>query len=169
MATFLDAGGVDVLRYFMPGFTFIFVLIILYAILDKTGLLGKNKAFNAIVSFIIALTVLFSGSALELINFITPWFAVIIVVSVMAVLLLSFYVKEGGDLDLGPIPVLAMIFAGIVLIIGITNVFGPVFTPYAEGAGAGWVALRTLFHPRVLGAFLILLIAAFTIKHIVEF
>ena len=168
MATFLDLGGVDLLEYFMPVFIFILVFVILYAILDKTGMLGKNKALNIILSFIVALTVLFSGASMDLINFVTPWFAVILVVSVIAVLVLSFAVKKGGDLDLRPVPVLAMIFAGIVLIVGITQVFGPVFTPYAEGADPGWTALRTLFHPRLLGAFLILFVASIIIKEIVE-
>lgn len=168
MATILDVGAVDILRYFLPVFTFIFVFVILYAILDKTGILGKNKALNTIISLIIALTVLFSGSAVDLINFVAPWFAVIIVISLLAILLLSFYLKQGDNLKLGPVPVLAMVFGAIVIMLGITQVFGPVFTPYAEGADPDWTTLRTLFHPRIIGAFFILLVATFAIKHIVE-
>lgn len=164
MATFLDLGAVDFLRFFLPIFTFIFVFVVMYALVDKTGLLGKNKSLNVIFSLIVSLTVLFSGSAVDLINFVTPWFAVIIVIAVLGVLLLSFYLKEGAELKLRFIPTLAMIFAGIVLVVGITQVFGPVFNPYSPDADSNWYALRTLFHPRILGAFLILLVAGLTIN-----
>lgn len=165
MATFLDMGAGKVFEYFMPAFIFILIFILLYATLDKTGLIGKNKSLNAIVSLIVSLTVLFTGGTVELINFVTPWFAVIIVVALLAVLLMSAHLKE-GELNLGVVPTLAMIFAGIVLMVGITQVFGPVFQPYSDGADSGWWTLKTIFHPRVLGAVFILLIAAFAIKHV---
>ena len=40
MATFLDLG---VLNFFLPAFTFLFVLVIMYAILHKTNFLGKSN------------------------------------------------------------------------------------------------------------------------------
>lgn len=166
MATFLDLGAMNVLEYFFPAFIFILVFVLLYATLDKTGLIGKNKSLNITVSLIVALTVLFSGSAVELINFVTPWFAVIIVISLLAILVLSAHLKEGAELKFSLVHILAMIFAGIVLIVGITQVFGPVFTPFVEGADPDWWALRTIFHPRVLGAVFILLVAGFAIKYL---
>ena len=57
-----------------------------------------------------------------------------------------------------------MVIAFLLLLIGITQVYSDVFTPYAGSnvtKTIGSETLRTLFHPRVLGAIFILIITAY--------
>jgi hypothetical protein len=60
----------------------------------------------------------------------------------------------------------------LILVLGISQVFGPVFSPYEPGGPAektiGGETLRTIFHPRVLGAIFILVVAAISIQRISE-
>ena len=167
MATFLDIG---LLEFFLPVFTFILVFSGLYALLVKTGILGDNKRVILGASVAVAFITMFSGSATGLINFITPWFVVMFVFLLLFFGILMFlgqseekiWARLGG-------PVTVLIFALIIVIVAMGQVLGPVFSPYEEdedGKDIGGETLKTLFHPRVLGALFILIIAAFTIQQV---
>ena len=156
MATVLDIGAFE---FFVPLISFIFVFLILFGILQKTKLLGGKSALDFVVSLMITLVVVINTSALALINFMSVWSVVVVVVLVFVLMMLFFWVKEGEGSLPGPAEFLpSMVFwvFVIILIIGITHVFGPVLTPYAEGASKEWVVLRTLFHPRIVGALVLL-------------
>lgn len=168
MATILDTG---LLRFFLPAFTFLFILIILYAILKKVAKFEDRLSWVA--AFSIAIVAMFSGKAIDLINFITPWFVVIFVFLFLVFMGLMFWgVEEKKVWDtLGGVNTIVIVTI-LVLVIGISQVFGPVFSPYAPGGPAertiGGEAIRTIFHPRVLGAIFILIVAAFAIQRISE-
>jgi hypothetical protein len=163
MATLLDTG---LLEYYVPLFSFIFIFAILYALLQKTKLLGGKSAVDFMVSLMITILVVLNSSALELANFMTTWSVVVVVILVFMVLMFFAWAKDGKTGLPASINIQAIIFWAFVIIlaIGLTKVFGPVLTPYAENAPKSWVVLRTLFHPRVLGALLLLLIVNFVVK-----
>ena len=54
MATFLDITG---LQQFSTIFVFIFVWLVVYAILTYSKILGENKAIHVIIGLVIALLV----------------------------------------------------------------------------------------------------------------
>jgi len=166
MATLLDT---TLLYHFLPFFTFAFIFVVLYAVLNKTKILGDNNGLNFIAALCIATISLFAGGILELINFIVPWFVFIFIFLIMLFAGFAFLGKDFNEIwsKINVWTVLIIIF--LLLLIGIVITFEEIFTPYASGGigkSIGGETLKTLFHPRVLGALFILIISSITIKMI---
>ncbi|MBT4334571.1 hypothetical protein HOD61_02020 [archaeon] len=153
------------LMNFLPVFVFILIVTLLYATLEKTKLLGENSGLNFSISLVIAFISLFSGSAIKLMVFVVPWYVFMMFFLLLLFSMFMFFgfdEKEVWPMVGGRLTIFVVMM--LFLIIGITKVFGPVFNPYSvEGTSD---VLRTIFHPRVLGAFFILLISFFLIKNI---
>lgn len=177
MATVMDFG---LLSYFIPVFTFLFILVVAYALLQKTKILGGQSRLDFIASFAVAMLALFTGNAIELINYITPWFVILIVFAVFVfVIPLSFGWKEkdvwpalGGRNGV-------TIASILILIMGISFVFGDVFDPFSDSVDSDEVDSaeshnylteinKTFFHPRVLGSLFILVFASFVVLNLKE-
>ncbi len=183
MATILD---IRLLGYFLPAFTFLFILVISYAVLDKFNLLGKNTWAKLIASFSIALLFLFSTDALRFVNFITPWFIVLVVVAMFLIALFMFMgVKEDTMIKAvgsGEVVWTVIIISIILLIIASVHVFGDVMSPYDSGDSTETMekttgdgtgdktreseSLKTLVNPKVLGALFLLIVATFAIAYV---
>src|SRR3989344_1258872 len=92
MATLLD---LTLLNYLTPLATFLFILIICYAVLDKFKLLGDNVAPKFIAAFSIALIFMFSTRMVKVILTATPWFILLIFFGFFIIAMLMFMgVKE---------------------------------------------------------------------------
>jgi len=92
MATLLDVGLVS---YFSNIFPFIFVWAIVFATLQKTKVIGTSMGINATIAAVAGLMVLLSQSLINIINFMVPWFAVLIIFFVLMMLaFMSFGAKE---------------------------------------------------------------------------
>ena len=88
----IDISGV---YFFMPVFSFLFVTIVVYAILLKTEVLGGSQFMNLLVSFIMAVIFLsFSSMELYLITLL-PWFVILLVLVFLVLLIFGF---SSGDL-----------------------------------------------------------------------
>lgn len=72
----IDISG---LNYFMPLFGFLFVFVIVLALLIKTKILGDNKFINILVGFIIAIIFATMTSVRGYVQAVTPWFAVLVI------------------------------------------------------------------------------------------
>lgn len=157
MATVLDIG---VLEHFIPLFSFLFVFLIVYALLQKLKLLGGKSVIDFLVSLVVSILVVLSSSAVELARFMSVWGVVVTIILVFLFIMMSFWAGEGKmglpvDMDIKSIVFWVFI---IILAIGLTQVFGPVLMPYAEGADPSRTVLRTIFHPRIVGALFLLII-----------
>ena len=122
----IDISGIN---FFMPVFSFLFVFIIVFALLVKSKLLGDSKFVNLLVSFIMGI-VFMSVSSLELyVQTVIPWFVVLLVVTFLVVFLASFSTK-GWDKLMSPVFawIIIILLVGIFLISAI-RVFNPVFHP----------------------------------------
>lgn len=163
MATVLDLG---ILEFFLPAFYVLFIYVMLYALIVKSKMLGESKFLPHMFSLAITFIIMFSGAPLELINFVTPWYAFLVVFLFLLFMVFAFVGMKDEDKlkQMGGGPVI-FIVALIILMIGITNVFGNVFFPNDED-GVENVTLQTIFHPRVLGAFIILIIVSLVIRHL---
>ena len=104
MATFLDVTG---LQYFSNLFAFLFVWLVVYALLAYTKALGDNHLVHALIGLIIGLFALFSPVVTNAIINIAPWFALIFVF----VMLIMVAGNMFGAADLGD----AAAFKGIIL------------------------------------------------------
>ncbi len=169
MATLLD---LSLLNYLTPLFTFLFILIISYAVLDKFKLLGNNFAPKAIASFSMAAIFIFSPKMMEVVNMTTPWFILLIFFGFFIIAILMFIgVKQesitktvtGGSV-VWPIIILSLILFVIIL----TNAFQEVQSPYEDEDDKTRTTegLNALVHPRLLGALFLLIMVTYAIMFI---
>ncbi len=180
MATFLD---LSLLGYFNVVFSFILVWALVFAILQKTSILGNKAGLNVLVAVAVAFLVSLSSSVVQVINFMVPWFTIAIIFLVLLLLIfmvfgvdqkaISDYVKN--DRTVG------WVIVGIVIIIAgasFANVFGQKLTQVAfeggntinatEGTSVASPNFQqniyaTLFHPKVLGMIILFAVAIFAI------
>ncbi len=179
MATILDLG---LLNYFNVVFSFILVWALVFALLQKTRVLGEKVGLNVLVAVAVAFLVSLSDSVVEMIRFMIPWFTIAIIFFVL--LILVFMVFGAGEKDIfnyikGDRAVGWVIIGVVLVIVGASfaNVFGQKLTQAAfEGGSAvnvstGGVATgsfqqniyATLFHPKVLGMIILFAVAIFAI------
>ena len=158
MATFLDVTG---LQHFTSIFVFLFVWLVVFAILVLTKVLGDNKLLTSLIGLLLAIFVLLSPITTSIIADVSPFIAVvflfIVLVSVAAKML-------GGDIE--AFPAMRGIFVVVIILIivisaGIklreqVNVPSETQTDLSK-------TVNLIFHPTFLGTVLILAIAIFTI------
>ncbi len=167
MASILEDLGF--LEFFLPAFTFLFIFVLVYAVLDKFKLMGENKWLKLIASFCVALLFLFSKDTLTFVQFITPWFVVLVVLALFILSLFMFMGLKEGDVEkVTKDPIVywtVLVIIIILLIIAIGTVFKSVApdqqtgTPPSEG-------LAAVSNPKTLGALFLLVVAAFAAKFI---
>ncbi len=160
MATFLDIAG---LQHFSSFFVFIFVWLVVYAILTYSKVLGDNKGINIVIGLIIGLLVLFSPIATGTIEYIAPWFAVVFVFVIFSTIALKMF--GAGTETLVSLRLVTMVVIIIVLVIGaLSYVRQQITVPGDNETSIDYGKTTTiLFHPKVLGILFVLIIAVFTI------
>jgi hypothetical protein len=170
MATILDNLGL--IEFFLPIFSFLFIFVIMYAVLDKFKLMGENKTIKFIASLSIALLFLFSQETLNFVNFITPWFVILVILAFFILSLFMFMgVKEKEMEATISNPTLYWTVLVIIIILLIAAI-GTVFSDFFSSEGGEITdptkasITQILVHPRVLGALFLLVIVSFAIKNI---
>jgi len=180
MASFLDITAIG---YFSSIFTFLFVWVLVFAVLEKVKIFGSNKGIHAIIALSLAVLVLISKTVTYVIANMAPWF-VLFFVFILLVMMASMFLgasEKGvlstlGEKETGAIT--WVLILGIVVVLGslgmsffskpITGTTTAVNATNASGVGgigpsAFWA---TFLHPKVLGLLFILLIATFTIREL---
>ncbi|RMF55236.1 hypothetical protein D6745_02785 [Candidatus Woesearchaeota archaeon] len=179
MATFLD---VTILGGFSLIFPFLLVFVALYAVLINTKPFGgEKKGIYALISFCIAVLVLFSKTAIALVETMIPWFVVFFIVILLTMMAFTFLGAKESDMisalkSHGTLKNWLVTIAIAIVIISFAQVLGQ---PLLEkGKGGGTVESpqgptstgsfsenlgNTLFHPKVLGFAFIILLSTFTI------
>lgn len=172
MATILDVG---LLQYFSVIFPMLLVFALVLAILQKTKALGENTPINALVAAVAAFLLLLSPSAVALLNFIIPWFAVAIIFFVLLILIFQMFgMKESdwGKVVKDKAFYWTILGVGLVIMVaGFGDVFGQTALEYSQNAssvseGGGDFrenAFSVLFHPKVLGMLVLFTIAIMAI------
>jgi len=177
MVTPLD---ISALQQFSGIFPFLLVLVLIYAILTRTEWFKEKQGMAALIAVIAAIMTLFSGIAIKTINLMAPWFVLFVI---FGVLLILAYMAFGIDKDTIFKTITGVEYGGafgfwvlaIMLIIGV----GSLFTVVNEEVGFRKLTAengsaverpseefgfwQTLFHPKILGMLLVLLVAFFTI------
>lgn len=173
MASILDIGILD---YFVPVFVFLFVFAILFALLEKFAFFGKNRGLNALIAFAIGFLFILTPDLFGIIKIITPWFTVLFVFLILVMLLFMFAgVKEstiGEAISEKGVVWIIIVICIIILVYALTQVYGEQIQTIYGGTNAtddasvtGQVG-KIVFHPRILGMFLLLVIAAQAIRFI---
>ncbi len=180
MATFLDVG---LLNYFSSIYPFLFVLVLVYALLQKTKALGESIGTNATIAVAAALMTMLSQTLIDVINFMIPWFVVMIIFLVLVILVFQIFGAKESDLasamkdksvywTLIGIALVIMVAAfGKVLGQSLTEASfqqGVDATNVTSGGGVATPSFEsniyaTLFHPKVLGLIIMFAIAIFAV------
>ncbi|MBD3203291.1 hypothetical protein GF327_03290 [Candidatus Woesearchaeota archaeon] len=181
MATFLD---IAFLEHFSSIFVVIFVFTAVYAILTFKKPLGDNKGINALIAFAVSVLFIMSKDAIAIIRTAVPWWTLMVLVITFIIIGVEAF---GSSFDPGTLQSFStwiLIIAIIIFVFAWAGVAGQKAGPYlgnesstqaAENyGGSGNVASgnfqenlgATLFHPKVLGVILILVIALFAILFI---
>lgn len=184
MATVLDIGGI--LGYFDFIFPMLLVFALVFAILQKTKVIGDAMGINALIAIVASFMVLLSRDVVETINFMIPWFVIALVFFILVILV--FQVMGAKEADFASAikdRVLRNALIGIsivILIASFAHTFGQSFTEAASGdttdASSGEVVdgestttsgnfegniNAIMFNPKVLGLAAIFGIAVFAV------
>lgn len=185
MATILDTS---VLSQFTPIFTWLFTIVILFAVLQTTKILGANKMLDVLVAFSLSVVVLVSPTFSSIIAFMAPWF-IILGILFMFIMLITQFMNIKPDQFLtalgGNNAVWWIIIPGLIIMaFALSNVFGQTFLEERTGTQEiinddGTVTviegepsdfdqgvLLTLTNPNILGMLLLMIIATFTVVFI---
>lgn len=194
MATFLDIG---ILSHVRIVFVFIFVMAIIYAVLQKTKVLGDSKAIHSWIAISVALIFSLVSSTIDMLDIIMPSFTMLILFGFILSVVYIFLGGKASDIpslfgevsgDTKTMGTWILIITILIFLAGIGKIF---FDPTSQnvivntnssssetivassdgtnienvGEAAFW---DTIFHPKVLGFILIMIIAVFTIQYMTK-
>ena len=165
---------VSVLSYFTPVFIFLAVWVMFYAVLQKTQILGKNQGLSALLSFCIAFLFIITATASKLVEILLPWLGILVVIAMAAILLFMFMGVSGETIakTIGGNAWTIVIVLIILLVIALTQVFGPSIKELTQESAEEGDFMKSigsiLFHPSILGMFLILVIASLAVKWLTQ-
>jgi hypothetical protein len=203
MASLLD---VTLLSHFSEVFVFLFIFVLVYAVLKLTKVLGNDSGLIGLLSISAAFMFMFSDKAIAMVTFMVPWFTLLAVFIMLIVLNYRILGGEGEVISslIGAkkhkMVVYWIVIIGIVIVLmALGKNYGQSVGPYLDeegntvyrnasspiesvsGIGDGYRGTgsvdtgdfetnlgATLFHPKVLGMVLILIIASFTMMFMVK-
>lgn len=160
MATFLDVTG---LSYFSNLFSFLFVWIIIYALLKWKKFLGDNDLLNALIGLIFGVFTIVNPTITEIIVFIAPWIALVFI------FILFIEVAGGmtGGIGLGDSAAKTIFFTLLIVIVIIGILIyarDKMDVPDEITEDSDMSKLNNvLFHPKFIGMVFILIVAVFTV------
>src|SRR3990167_1100291 len=102
------------LNYFMPIFGFLFVFVVMYAILIKTKILGEGEFVNAFVSFIFAIIFVSFAPGVEYVKTVVQWIAILIICLFLVLVIAGLSQKKLDDFLK---PGLGWFFIGLLAIV----------------------------------------------------
>lgn len=153
-----DVSGI---AYFAPIFAFLLVFVVVYAVLLKTRLLGEHKLGLVFVSFLVATLFISFAGGIDYVLTITPWLAILLI-SLFFVLLLAGLIGKEMEFMNKPVGVIVLIVSGIIFLVSGYVVFSEVigqYFPYSRNYVIN-TGSEFIFSPRVVGAVVILIVAA---------
>jgi hypothetical protein len=185
MATFLDIGLV---QHFGVVFPVLLVFVIVFAILEKSKMLGENKGLHALVALSVAMMMLFVPGVVQVVAIMAPWFVLLFLFVFFSLfLLMAFGVKWERIVEYATkdweTPHWFLLIIGIVIFIGaIASVYGGALLPYSGETGTTMNAStdstgtttdtgnfnenvgRVIFHPKTIGMVFLLMVGSLTIR-----
>lgn len=183
MATPLDIG---ILQNFSIIFPFLLVLVLVYAVLTMTKVFGDNKGIYAFLAFILAVFTLFSPVAVKTINRMAPWFVLLFIFSIFLLISFQIFGVSGDKIrDVITSKRYSGTFFYWVITLVLIIAVGSLTSVLSEERDLETLStvgdasisedeqefgfFQTIFHPKVLGMALLLLIAVFTIKNLASY
>ena len=156
MATFLDVTG---LQHFTNIFVFLFVWILIYAIMNVVKVFGDNKVVAALVGFLFGVFTLISPTATAVIAGVAPFIAILFVFAIM----LSIGSKVLGNEAEGFSTVRNVMLIFVILIVVIAAAIKLRESINLDSKSQLSSTMRVVFSPTFLGLVLLFSIAVFTV------
>ena len=125
MATLLQP---EILKFLLPVIVLIFIFAVMWGILSKLKLFGDNASANAAIAIIIAFLFILMPKGMELIQFMTPWVVIFLVVLMFILFFLMFLGIKEESLAVAAkstwfiVVVLSIIV--VLFIVSVSKVFG---------------------------------------------
>ena len=174
MVTFLDTS---VLKAFDVVYAFLFVWALMFAILHKVKFVSTSSGVNAVIATAAAFIVILSRNIVEMINFMIPWFTIVIIMVVLLLLIFQIFgFKEADMAKAVKDRAIYWSLIGISIVImfaAFSNVFGQSILEAGQQArgeindtsvpGFQQSLFVTLFNPKVLGLIILFAIAVMTV------
>lgn len=174
MATVLDLG---LLQMFEPIFAVLFVFTLMFAILQKTKALSETIGINGVISAVIGIMVLMSSTLVSIINFMIPWFTVVIIFFVLLLLVFQVFGAKDADfasaikdkglmwtiIGIGVIILLAAVGSVVPDDIGPNLAGGDVTSASTSGGGFSDNITNILFNPKIIGIIVVFMVAIFAV------
>lgn len=151
--------------YFLPLISFLLIFVIVFSVLRKTEVLGKELFIQIFVSFLLATVFVSAISIRQYVLTIIPWFAVLIISLFFLLALIGLVGKSTEFMHKGIGIAVVLVFLAVFLISGI-KVFNYALGPYLPGStvpGGDPDILKFtdwLYSPKVSGAVLLLIVSA---------
>ncbi len=147
------------MEYVLP---FLFIFTLTFAILDKTEILGEGKRqINSIISLVVGLILIAFPFARGIIVKLIPFFAVVLAVLFVFILLYGFIGMKGkGDVLHKGVKVALWIILGLAVIVAIlwaSGAWETIYDTVIKGEYAGKVWINVLLIALVGGAMAIVL------------
>lgn len=130
MATILDVGLLQSFDFIFP---VLLVFAIVFAVLQKTKVIGDSIGINSIIAITAAFMVLLSEDLVKMINFMVPWFVFAIIFFILLILIFQMFGAKEADITavLKADSAISWTIIGIALVIvfaAFGNVLGQKFT-----------------------------------------
>jgi hypothetical protein len=161
-----EYGGITILSH--PIFVeailpFLLVFTIMFAVLQKTEILGKGKKqVDAITSLVVGLLVISFGNAVGIIVRLIPFLAVTLVILLVFLILLGSFHKEGEFKLHASIKILLTIIISVALVIAVLlitgawdSIYGFIYVNSTSG-----VLINVVFLIVVVGAIVAVILGA---------
>ncbi len=148
-------ASLSTIGYFMPIISFLFVFVLIYALLAKTKVLGDNSAVSLMLSLMLSAFFIFNASLVELVRMSSAWFVAFFVCIFLFVVLVSF---THGKLDKIMNPSMAWVMLAVLIIIFVVS------SSYVFNWAINWSTLRDWAHKDWFGFVLLLVMAAVVSK-----
>jgi len=177
MATILD---VTILENFAVIIGMVFVMAVVFGILETIKIFGANRGLNILIAVLIGLLVLIFPDITKIIAISVPWFTMLFLL--ILVMLIAYKMLGATDADIASaltadrtIVWVVAIVCIVIVIAAASSVFGQKLLTGEEAAAEGFVpgaststesfsanVGATFFHPKILGLILIFMVAVFT-------
>ena len=185
----MAAFDVGLLENFVIIFPFLLVWVIVFGVLSSTKTFGDNKGIHAIIGLVLAFLFVLSKDAVAAVNIASSWFVLLFLFIIFTIMAFKTFGASDSDVmsviknpEFKFIGTWIGIFSVIIIFASLAHVHGQRLLEEGnvEGenveSGEESVASgsfqenlwNTLFHPKVLGLVLMLLIASFTIRYMVS-
>ena len=176
---------ISALKQFSGIFPFLFVLVLVYAILSQTSWFKEKQGMAALIALIAAFMTLLSNIAIKTINLMAPWFVlfmIFVILFILAFMVFGYDIKTitdfvtSGEFGIGMWVMTIMIIIGLGSLVAVVNeevgfkklTEGNVSMAWEQTEEEQYGFWQTIFHPKILGMVLVLLIAYFSVRQIAK-